>query len=857
MASSTNTNRVGDYELLEKIGEGAMGAVYRSRQISLDRTVALKILPRRFAADPQFVDRFQREARATAKLNHPNIVAGIDVGSADGYNYFAMEFIDGTSLGSQIQKTGAIKEREALRIGAAISSALAHAHAAGIIHRDVKPDNILIARDGIPKLADLGLAKASTEGDSAMTQTGTTVGTPHYMSPEQAAGRKDVDGRADIYSLGCTLYHAATGKTPFTAPTPAVMMVKHIKDKMPHPQSVRADLSENFCTVLERMLARNPRDRYQDIAAAGHDMERILSGSAPVEAHLDPEKSNFRSARDIEIDEGGEPEQQQDQERESEGRERLSRMSIPATRRVVRRVVRRHSMLPTIAMIGAIALLGTAAWIIYMESAMRQGQESNSARNSDANGSNSATPKDQPMVQLPPVPPLATSPTVRPTPVSKQDPPRVDPPRPQASSRPSIPLFSGDSLDGWQQPAPNWTLKNGVLTGQGTNGNAIIRRENFLPPDFELSMDISGSGAFHFGWSPLNGLTNFVMRQPGRLQFTVYKGTPPDNTELSHCDLGSAEHHSFRIEVLNTNVRIYVDGTLSMNTDKGENVGGQRWGFAIFVGRSAPVTFSNVSVREITQFSDGNEKPANDDLNAVIARLKTLNPGLDVQQVQPRIENGSVTELVIPADNLSDISPLRALTSLRHLRINANNKSSVSDISCLRGMQKLAILDCSGTRVSDLSVLQGLPLKRLVINRTAVTDLSALKGMQLESLECACMPISDITPLQDMPLRYLNISATRVTDLTPVKRMPLGSLTCGWCSISDLSPLAEIPTLKEISVGGGKAATPDIAPLRNLPLQKISLNYKPEHAKILHEIKTLIMINGKPANEFWSDHPAQ
>lgn len=292
MSAPVKGYRVGNYELLAKVGEGGMGAVYRARQLPIDREVALKLLPPELARDREFIERFLREARATAKLNHPNIIAGIDVGQADGYYYFAMEYVHGETLRCRIDREGPLSEREVAHIGAGIASALAHAHAAGLIHRDVKPDNVLLDQEGTPKLADLGLVMGYRD-DSTLTKAGNTVGTPHYIAPEQAAGDVKLDGRADMYALGCTLYHAATGNTPFDGPSSAVVMLKHLKDKMPHPQQHIPDLTDEFCAVLERMVSRDRDDRFDDLNEASELLEMLSEGQMPDLRPLSASQSNF------------------------------------------------------------------------------------------------------------------------------------------------------------------------------------------------------------------------------------------------------------------------------------------------------------------------------------------------------------------------------------------------------------------------------------------------------------------------------------------------------------------------------------------------------------------------------------
>lgn len=292
MSAPVKGYRVGNYELLAKIGEGGMGAVYRARQVPIDREVALKLLPPELARDREFIERFLREARATAKLNHPNIIAGIDVGQADGYYYFAMEYVHGETLRCRIEREGPLSEREVAQIGAGIASALAHAHASGLIHRDVKPDNVLLDEEGTPKLADLGLVLGSRD-ESSVTKTGSTVGTPHYIAPEQAAGDVKLDGRADMYALGCTLYHAATGNTPFDGPSSAVVMLKHLKDRMPHPQQHEPELTDEFCAVLERMVARHRDDRFEDLNEASELLEMLSEGQVPDLRPMHSSLSNF------------------------------------------------------------------------------------------------------------------------------------------------------------------------------------------------------------------------------------------------------------------------------------------------------------------------------------------------------------------------------------------------------------------------------------------------------------------------------------------------------------------------------------------------------------------------------------
>ncbi|MCW8131802.1 MAG: protein kinase [Planctomycetota bacterium] len=275
------------FEILGKAGEGAMGVVYKARQKSLDRVVALKILPPRFAKNKVFVERFIREARASAALNHPNIVQGIDVGEAQGLYYFAMEFIDGETVNHRFKKEGPLPLEDVLEIGRQTALALGHAHGKGMIHRDIKPDNLMLAKSGTSnkkaftvKVMDLGLARM-VEDDASMTESGKALGTPHYISPEQARGDKDLTPKCDLYSLGCTLLHIASGKTPYQGETSAVVMSKHLVEAPPDPRKLKPDMPADVAAILGKLMAKKPEERYPSAEALAEDLERVLRGEKP------------------------------------------------------------------------------------------------------------------------------------------------------------------------------------------------------------------------------------------------------------------------------------------------------------------------------------------------------------------------------------------------------------------------------------------------------------------------------------------------------------------------------------------------------------------------------------------------
>jgi serine/threonine-protein kinase len=269
------------YEVISKIGQGAMGMVFKARQISMDRIVAIKVLSPRYSKDPAFVERFVREARAVAKLNHENIIGGIDVGESGGHHYFVMEFVDGVPVTSAMKRDGRLDERRTLQIGLQVAKALSHAHRNGIVHRDIKPENVMLTANGVAKLCDLGLAK-QTKGDSGVTMDGTSVGTPNYISPEQARGEDHIDIRTDLYSLGASLYHMATGSTPYSGANPMVVMTKHVTEPLEPPKKRHPGLSDGFNALVMRMMQKRREDRYQDPDTLATDIQTLLDGGSIV-----------------------------------------------------------------------------------------------------------------------------------------------------------------------------------------------------------------------------------------------------------------------------------------------------------------------------------------------------------------------------------------------------------------------------------------------------------------------------------------------------------------------------------------------------------------------------------------------
>jgi len=277
-------HQIPGYKILGKIGAGAMAFVYKAKQLSLNRTVAIKVLPRRFTENPEYVQRFYKEGQAAGKLNHPNIVQAIDVGEAGGYHYFVMEYVEGKTIADDIAES-AFGEKEAVEVIIQVTHALEHAHSHGLVHRDVKPKNIMINQQGVVKLADMGLARETTDIEAAQSEAGKAYGTPYYIAPEQIRGKIDIDGRADIYGLGATFYHMVTGQVPFTGDDSSEIMKKHLREKLIPPDHINTSLSAGVSEVIEIMMAKRREDRYNNIEELLVDLEALREGHPPLQAH--------------------------------------------------------------------------------------------------------------------------------------------------------------------------------------------------------------------------------------------------------------------------------------------------------------------------------------------------------------------------------------------------------------------------------------------------------------------------------------------------------------------------------------------------------------------------------------------
>jgi len=281
---NTGRQQIPGYQLLERLGAGANATVYKARQLSLDRVVAIKVLPRRATRNARYVEAFYAEGRAAARLNHANIVGALDVNKAGDFHYFVMEHVEGHTVFDELQENIRYAEDEAVHIVLQIARGLAHAHQAGIIHRDVKPQNMVITTEGVAKLLDLGLAHRPDI--DAEPESGRAIGSPYYMAPEQILADPNIDHRADVYGLGATLYLMVTGQPPYDAPTAKGVMRAHLDKPLTPPKQINPLLSDDVCKVIEVCLAKRKEDRYEPTQQLVEDLEALDSGESPLHASI-------------------------------------------------------------------------------------------------------------------------------------------------------------------------------------------------------------------------------------------------------------------------------------------------------------------------------------------------------------------------------------------------------------------------------------------------------------------------------------------------------------------------------------------------------------------------------------------
>ncbi|RKT51865.1 Stk1 family PASTA domain-containing Ser/Thr kinase [Saccharothrix australiensis] len=350
------------YELGETLGYGGMSEVHKGRDVRLGRDVAIKVLRADLARDTQFQERFRREAQNSAALNHPAIVAVYDTGETNTeygpLPYIVMEYVDGRTLRDIVKTQGPLTGKRAMEIMADVSAALDFSHRHGIVHRDVKPANVMITRSGAVKVMDFGIARAVHDGQAAVTQTAAVIGTAQYLSPEQARGEA-VDARSDVYASGCVLFELLTGEPPFTGDSPVAVAYQHVREDPKPPSSLNPKVTPALDAIVLKAMAKGPANRYQSAAEMRADLVRVLSGqrpSAPAVMTAEDRTAVLNQSPRTEVAAGG-------RHRPSALREEPADFDPVADEEQERRARRKKTIMITLVVLLCVAVLALAAWI--------------------------------------------------------------------------------------------------------------------------------------------------------------------------------------------------------------------------------------------------------------------------------------------------------------------------------------------------------------------------------------------------------------------------------------------------------------------------------------------------------------
>jgi serine/threonine-protein kinase len=801
---------LGSYIILEQLGEGGMGQVLKARHRNMGRIVALKIIREERLKRPDALRRFQREVRAVAALNHPHIVHAYDADQIGNTHLLVMEYIEGAiDLARLVKKNGPLPVDQACEYIRQAALGLQHAFERGLVHRDIKPANLLLTIGGkVLKVLDMGLARldpiqAINEQSSVMTQVGSIMGTPDFIAPEQAMDSHTVDTRADLYSLGCTLYYLLTGRAPFAGGT---MMEKLMKQQLEEPRPVeqfRPEVPTGVAIILRKLMAKKPQNRYQTPAelvtaltpwcsAASAYSHALSATPLPVldKSQADSVKEGSRDTLDSAL---------------SYIDKRDDTIALESSTAVRLKKGMPRWLLYSSAL-GTLLCLAVLLGFFFFHRAKE--------------GRNQPGEKDRSQTK-----------------VAK----KIKPSKEEEQLRNATALLGGK----WYYIGPFDNLQaKGFHTvyppEKEINLKAVYPGKNDQPVKWNLYAD------FDIG-IPLDFLPLFPTPQE-RTWACVYLYHEMYVSEATSfpVSLGSDDTltvwlNDQRLIAKNVWRGVQKDDEFTiLKLKPGRNKllvkicqGIGAWGFYISPVKDSALPFYlqpsfDPWCRQVAGLT------AEKQIEAVVAKLKELNPRFD-GQVTKKIEKDVVMELVFNTDNITDISPVRPLTGLKILRCTGSGD----------GRSKL----------HDLSPLAGLPLTELSCGSTQIADLSPLKGMQLTYLFCGHSRAFDLSPLKGMPLKYLHCGYSYVSDLSPLKDCPLTMLECHRIPVSDLSPLEGMQlTLMHCH----ETSAPNLWVLKGMPLKKLLCDFNPyRDSKMLRSIDTLESIDWKPARVFWNEVDAR
>jgi hypothetical protein len=699
---------------VKRLGEGGTGQVFQARHQKLGRLVALKIIRPDLVADPEVVGRFYREVQLLSRLTHPNIVHAYDAGPIGRTHFLVMEYVAGIDLSQLVKQKGPLPVAEACAYVRQAALGLQHAHAQGLVHRDIKPPNLLLTHGGehgaLVKLLDLGLARlagkdgvASGEKTSLLTPAGAlSMGTPDYMAPEQALDFHAADIRADIYSLGCTLWYLLTGQPPFPGGTLAVKLLAHQQRELPALEQLRPNVPASLALVIRRMLAKAPDERYQTPLEVAEALAPFVGASSPhgLDVYLDGRQV---SAREFTIG------------------------------KMLWKFARRHKAFSATALVAVILL----AWSSVVNFQARRETASAFAKYQQEQEEKERRTREA-------VPAFVGAAQMF---AERRD-------LPEALVQVNL------ALEYQPDYPPARLLKGQVLIAQLNFTGAVPELEHYLRsrPDDGRARELLllGRDARPEDRERLMNLAKVLLEQrmvgPSQcLMQEVYK--------RSYWQAKDLPLLRKRIEAAWPELGNRLsqrDGELALDFSNCSQVGD----LTPLLGM--PLAWLNLKGCRVLDLSPLKGMP-----------LKSLNLSgcVDVRDLAPLRDLPLLASL-----NLSGCSTVRDLKPLRDLPLLSLNVSGcrpVNDLSPLQGI-KLATLDVSHTAVSDLTPLTGMPLAWLSTYNTRVQDLTALKGMPLTFLKLGgCPGLQDLRPVKGMPLTWVDLSGTRISDVSPLEESPL------------------------------------------------------------------------------------
>jgi serine/threonine protein kinase len=888
--------RIGQYELLAKLGEGGMGAVYKALHTKLNKCVALKILPAGRLAEAQAVARFEREMKAVGRLSHPNIVAAHDAGEADGHHYLVTELVDGVDLSTLVHRCGPLPIAEACEMIRRAAEGLQHGHGRGMVHRDIKPGNLMLTFEGQVKILDMGLAlldEMRGPGKAELTSTGQLMGTLDYMAPEQGSNSHAVDIRADVYSLGATLFKLLTGEAPFHGPqydSPVSKLMALATETPRQLRDVRGDVPTELSAIVARMMAKQPGQRPatpQEVIellapfAAGArlvDVARIAKEKMDVDEEMDaPSIDTFAHLR-------------------SSFTDTTNALLTPRLAHAGSGL--RRTRWPWIAAAaGAAAILALITVIVVRN---REGKEvaridvpEGASVEVKANGS-SAPPQANLKLPADPVvkPKLPVDPVVKLTfePESIYEAGGKRFIRDVSGNNLHAELIGGELVTGIVGKAMHFDGKSTATIPHhkrlGGGPNATVSVSIWCHGERAYINKIWNSS--HKDWSLAADPDQIhYYGESDSRDFILKSSTGPPRRQWNHL--------AMVLDCPNRRLQLYINGvvvaadtnlrekvsaitvapiSLASTSEHERGIKEQRYACtldelaiydraltvadvqALFAhGRSAArVTTDNQPVplspenetRGLVSLADMPipfpKGGAVEQQKAwVVAELKRLNPKFD-GQMNVGIKGGQIVSVSISRQPVDNIEPLAHLSHLRSLLMH---NLAVKDLSPLANLplQAVNFMGCRG--ITDISALAKCPLTEFTCHYTGLTDLQPLAGKKLTHVWIGETNVSDLSPLRGMPIRNLYIRGSKVQDLSPLKGMPVEVLDCGYTGVSDLSPLDGAP-LKSLSAE--KSPIRDLSPLIHSPLENYQGPFDPTRdAAILRQIKTLKTINDKLA----------